>query len=130
MHGRTVRLTAATLVVGGGIALTACGGGVSSHVVGASPASTTTSVSAAPASSTPTSPSGTLGSTAGAVSPATTVPVANPVGASQKSSASTDLATSTPVLNGDLSQLDSELGALDDTLAQANSDLNDPPADN
>lgn len=112
MHGLTVRFVAGLLVVGGALGLCACGGGTA-HVVGPAPSRVSTgssAVSGTSASSSSSAPATRMTTEAGA-------------------SASSDLAAATPLLSGDLRQLDAELSALDGSLGQANSDLTDPQPD-
>jgi hypothetical protein len=102
---RSRKSVVAVVLFGSGLALAACGGSAA-HVVGSGAtrptpvtASTTTTVPATPATSAPASVPG-----------ATTTTVA-------------------PVGTAALNQLNTDLGSVDDSLGQANNDLNNAKGD-
>jgi hypothetical protein len=99
----TRRRSAAAMVLVGALALTACDAGGASHVVGQAPAS---AVPAATGTSNPSSPA-----------PSSATPASPPASAGS------------PVGSPTLSQVDAELGALDNSLNQANTDVNNPQGD-
>jgi hypothetical protein len=102
----TARRRGAALIVSAGLSLAACGTASASHVVRLTPA--------AP---------GTAGGVAGAGS-ASAVPSS---GLAAPSSASTIGPTDGPLNASTLSELDAELGAVDNNLSQSASDLNVSP---
>lgn len=106
---KTPRLVTATLLSGIAVTLAACGAGSSSHVV-----ARVTSTTAVPSTSTTGAVPGNVATTAGSPpaggTPTTTVP-------------SSALSTQT------LDQVAADLGALDNNLSTANSDLNHPQGD-
>jgi hypothetical protein len=109
MDMKTPRLVTATLLSGIAVTLAACGAGSSSHVV-----ARVTPTSSAPSSSTTTAVPGTVGG------PAQSPPAG---GTQTTTSPSNSLDTQT------LDQVAADLGALDNNLNTANSDLNHPQGD-
>jgi hypothetical protein len=113
MEMKTPKLVTATVLTGMAVALAACGAGSSSHVV----ARLTPTTSVASTSTTSTAPS----------APPSTVP-----GSTPDSTVVAAPATTTPssALNPQtLNQVAADLGALDNSLTTANSDLNNPQGD-
>jgi len=108
MEMATRKLATAALFTGIAVALTACGAGSASHVVAQLPTtalSTTTTTVAVPGSV------------------ASSVPVTTPVAGTPTTSPSAALNPQT------LDQVAADLGALDNSLSTANSDLNNPQGD-
>jgi hypothetical protein len=105
----TPRRGVGALILAAGLVLTACGTGNSSHVVGLTPASPNSAAGSNSEASTPSSAS----SPSGLATPSQSGTAAAPADAAI--SAST------------LSQVDAELGAVDDSLNQSNTDLNFNP---
>lgn len=98
----TRRRTAVALLLGGALTLGACGAAGGSHVVSQTPA----------VGATPSAPSA-------ASTPSTSAPASSSATASGGS----------PVDSQTLNQVDAELGGLDATLNQANTDIDNPQGD-
>ncbi|HVA03441.1 MAG TPA: hypothetical protein VMU64_06785 [Acidimicrobiales bacterium] len=105
---KTPRLVTATLLSSVAMTLAACGAGSSSHVV-----ARVTSTTALPSTSTTTMPR----------------TVATPAGSPRAGGTPTTTAPSNALSTQTLDQVAADLGALDNNLNTANSDLNHPQGD-